>query len=282
MIKLWKHSGFIIVFQRLIILLGPLRGILIFYHRLVSSRKPKSDYAESHFTGIDKKAMLNNLRSNGFSKGIDLPEKYVTDILAFTGSTSITVGAHPGVIISTGDQAPPIKHIADYSYRNPHRSCAAINAISNDPAILGIAREYLGVANPVLYSTIMYWSFPKRDTSGNIISDNRQKKLFHFDVSDSKALSLFFYLTDVDENSGPHIVIAGTNHNRTLFNLLNWRLSDERAKKKYGDRIQALTGKRGTGFFEDLLNYHKHSLPHEASPRLMLALNYVIHRQPRS
>ncbi len=152
-------------------------------------------------------------------------------------------------------------------------------SLHDDPTILGIAGEYLGVGNPIVHSTNLYWSFSKQKSKKTKAPDDR--KLFHFDVSDSKAVSLFFYLTDVDETSGGHTIIAVCTHNnRTLFNLLHWRLSEKLALKRYKNQIRYIAGKKGTGFFEDLLNYHKHTWALTDKPRLMLTFNYVIHRQP--
>ena len=43
--------------------------------------------------------------------------------------------------------------------------------------------------------------------------------------------------------------------------------------------IEVITGSRGTGFFEDVLAYHR-EVPCR-KPRLMLQLSYVLVRRPR-
>jgi hypothetical protein len=279
-IRLWKNSGFRIVLERAVTVLGPLRSLLIRYHtsrnKKIKASHPKEN---TKFPLVDAAQVAANLQSKGYSTGISLPEESVADICLFAYNTPLIVGNHQPVVITPYHTIPPIKGISNYFYRNPHKSCGSIYEIAHDPVILEVCRQYLNVPNPILYSTNMYWSFPKIGKSGEKRGQGDQK-LFHFDVSDSKALSLFFYLTDVAEDSGPHVVIERTNNNRTLFNLLNWKIDDALAEKKYPGKIITITGNKGTGFFEDLLNYHKHSWPSNDRPRLLLMMNYVINRRP--
>ena len=89
---------------------------------------------------------------------------------------------------------------------------------------------------------------------------------------------MFVYLTDVDEQSGPHVVIRGTQRRVTPSQILRRTISDEYARRKYGERIEVITGPRGTGWFEDITSYHKQA----AGPnvRLMLSIIYSLHRRP--
>lgn len=66
-----------------------------------------------------------------------------------------------------------------------------------------------------------------------------------------------------------------------IFNILNWKMNDETAERVFGDKIKTIIGPKGTGFFEDLLNYHKHEYATQKAPRLMLAFTYVIHHKPK-
>lgn len=73
--------------------------------------------------------------------------------------------------------------------------------IANDLAVLSIVQDYLG-ATPTI-SILICWSIPKDGVA-------KDAQLFHRDVSDYKFVKLFIYLTDVVEESGPHLYIKQT------------------------------------------------------------------------
>jgi len=72
----------------------------------------------------------------------------------------------------------------------------------------------------------------------------------------------------VDRDTGPHTIISGTHKKRSLFEQLHRRLTDKQAIARYGEKITVMTGKRGSGFFEDTYCYHKGD--HPKKPRLVL------------
>jgi len=102
--------------------------------------------------------------------------------------------------------------------------------------------------------------------------------LFHYDLVDIKALTVFVYLTDVDEDSNPHVVIPGTQTRRTPAQILRRSLSDREAERRFAGRMRTITGPRGTGWFEDITTYHKQA--GGGKVRLMLTLLYSLHRRP--
>jgi len=83
----------------------------------------------------------------------------------------------------------------------------------NHPAIIDFLQMALGCV-PTLYSINAWWSFPGTSPVG----DGAQH--FHRDNDDWKFITLFLYLTDVDEDSGPHQLIVGSHTLQGMKTLL--------------------------------------------------------------
>lgn len=252
--RLQQHPGLIGVVRalRAICVLGPWQKLLIRYHQKFSANPPLPRQAQSLFDTLDVARAVADLNHNGVARGLQVPQQQVKEILRFCE-------LHP-----------------DNSHNNPHLSCETLNRIILDPKVLEVASQYLG-AEPILYQTSLYWSFPP----GN--EEDRKKKpthkpRFHYDIGDYRALVLFIYLTDVDEQGGPHIVIEGTHRKKTLRQLLTRFLSDEKAYRRYSNQIRIIYGTSGEGFFEDLTCYHKRSTA--TKKRLMLTISYMLQRTP--
>ena len=148
-------------------------------------------------------------------------------------------------------------------------------AIVNDPVILEIATRYLGF-RPKYFRDRLWFSFPGNyDVS--LRRHMNQTVDFHFDLPGSQFTFFYasFYLSNVDENSGPHTMIKGS-HRQKPFNmkLSRSRRSEVEINGAYGPEKEIIiTGKAGTGFLEDASCYHRALAPtkHE---RLMLQIRY--------
>ena len=109
------------------------------------------------------------------------------------------------------------------------------------------------------------------------VKTNDQEKygnaqFFHWDNDFSKFLKLYIYLTDVDDDSGPHIYIPKTHKNKKLKTILP-RLYDDnliydlyKTKKKY-------KGKIGSIFFTDGYGIHKGEIPNK-NPRIIINVHF--------
>ncbi len=157
----------------------------------------------------------------------------------------------------------------DKNFRG-YRAEAVIRApgmlkLLNDPRILALVEQYLGCA-PTLYSVNAWWSDVPLEPDPNFL------QLFHRDFDDWKFCVLFIYLTDVDEESGPHQVIAGSHLEETDGVGIEF---SKQCAERYGDRIVSLTGPAGSMFLVNTLAIHRGLTPTKKH-RLMAWARYGI------
>ncbi|MFN0109784.1 MAG: hypothetical protein ACKVZH_13095 [Blastocatellia bacterium] len=230
--------------------LGPWQSLLVKHHQRRNQNPALPRNPSSLFAELNARKTVADLNQAGYAHGIQLPESQINQIVEFCGQQDACA--------------------------NPHLHCQTVHQIAHDPKLLEVVKGYFGT-EPVLYSSSLYWTWPP------LTEEKHQQALalkskFHYDVGDFKTLIVFIYLTDVDESSGPHVVIAGTHKQKTLMRLLTRYLNDSVAYAEFSDRINVITGQRGAGFFEDLTCYHKHSVGQKA--RLMLTICYLLQRKP--
>jgi hypothetical protein len=223
--------------------------IKIFRKTTRNEQFPLSEGLLLPFLDVDRAAW--DLEQSGYTPGTVLPAKIVNEVLEYCSK------------------------MQSKKYGNPHLSCEVVSRIAHDPKIVGVAKRYLGV-EPILYATRIYWTFPRSNRAK--LTNSPDIRQFHYDVNDFKSLTVFVYLTDVDIDCGPHVVIEGTHGKKSLKQLINPYLKEDLANKAYGKRIKAITGEKGTLFFEDLTCYHQHATG--TKPRLVLTINYLLQRKP--
>jgi hypothetical protein len=165
---------------------------------------------------------------------------------------------------------------------NPHRECAEVDLVARNSLIVDVARKYLE-CEPIVWLTQLKWTLPSPDHSGPDVTAHQEpiqydSHSFHYDILDWRSLTLFIYLTDVDADSGPHVVVEGTNSRKSLSEIRGITIDDDSVERKYGSRIRTILGQKGTAFIEDTSSLHKVAAGHKN--RLMLSIDYVIGRRP--
>lgn len=160
-------------------------------------------------------------------------------------------------------------------------NCPHFLEIATDPLRLGIAQRFLGTV-PQIITVAAWWSFAKADTA-------KAAQLFHLDLDDYRFFKFFIYLTDVDEEAGPHVYVPTTNRQDTLVAARgraatpeafdNWmgtlRKSDEDVVAAFGIEPVRLTGKAGTNFIASTRGIHKGLLP-KSKNRLVCQVAYGV------
>jgi hypothetical protein len=249
------HRSWLWAFRKIryVLVQGPWQPLVVRYHQLTSHNPPLAVDTGTLFPTLDVDGTAARLRRDAYSAGFQVPDEMVESIVAYARST----GAR--------------------WIDGPHSTCPAIERIARDPAIVAVARDYLR-AEPVLLETRMYWTLPFPDEHGRVFH-TADGGMFHYDVADVKSMTVFLYLTDVDADSGPHVVIKGTQARRTPHQILRRMLDDTTAHQQYGGRIVTILGPRGTGWFEDITTYHKQA--HGTKVRLLLSMTYSLQRRSR-
>ncbi len=164
-------------------------------------RKPQADVNRELF------GLLSELNE----KGVVVPElkfdrRKIADVRAYLDPLPVYRGSH---ILSSDYTLRPFAEVqkdsafagytVDQLLRAPH-----LVDFFNQPAIVDFIEAAFGCV-PTLYSLNAWWSFPATSPTG----DGMQR--FHRDTDDWRFLTLFIYLTDVDEGAGPHQLVAGSH-----------------------------------------------------------------------
>jgi len=235
---------------RYVLVQGPWRPWLVRHYAAHNANPPLPARATTLFEDFDAAAAGRALGVDGYTGRFRVPDEMVAPVVDWTRA----VGA---------------KRIDD-----PHVDCEEVARIVHDPRVIDAARRFLG-AEPILFTSKIYWTTPRPGSSGAA-----EDGLFHYDLADVKSVTLFVYLSDVDGESGPHVVVRGTMRRVTPLEILRRMVSDEFILRRYPGRIETITGPRGTGWLEDITCYHKQA--GGTKVRLMLSVIYSLHRQPLS
>jgi hypothetical protein len=231
---------------------------------------------ESVFGEIDLQHVITSLEKESLYRGINLPKNLVQEILNFAKSEVCYGDRKPsfGFYYPQKVQAQSQygKSFVTANYFNTVETCPAIATLVHDPALAAIAAAYLGV-KPVHVSTRLWWSLAT-EASGH---DRRKAaQMFHYDLDDYRFLKFFFYLTDVNLSTGPHICVLGSHRRKKFMHeLFRKRFSDAAILQYYdAEKVIKICGNAGFGFAEDTLCFHKGDPPLHGD-RLMLQIEYA-------
>jgi len=170
-----------------------------------------------------------------------------------------------GKFVAPGE-APPQTHVAFFSNQTIIRAPHALE-IANDPRVLGIVSGFLG-AKPTISLLTAWWSMPHQDGKAE------EAERFHRDVDDIRFVKLFCYLTDVDEVSGPHMFVPGSQNIDRLTKIR--RYEDSEIVDAFGENsLSKFTGKAGTTFLENTYGFHR-GVPPTQKPRLLFQVLYSL------
>jgi hypothetical protein len=234
----------------------------------------------SLFNSISVSEAVAQIRQEGYYAGLHLPQPTVQAILNYAQT-------HP----CHGDRNSQYEFYIDQKAKAeaafsrkfllaayPSEPCSAITQLINDVNLKAIAAQYFG-SEPILVGSELLWSFP---VSSNATQRLKAAQVMHYDIDDYQCLKFFFYLTDVDENSGAHACITKTHRNKKLLHQImgqrSSKISDEKLIAEYGgeERVFTFCGKSGFGFVEDPFCFHRGN-PVKEKARLMLQVEYAAH-----
>lgn len=161
---------------------------------------------------------------------------------------------------------PPQTHVSHYA-NDAIAAAPHIFDIANDPRVLNTVERFLG-CKPTLAAIRVWWSTPSASETPEHAEN------FHRDVDDLRFVKLFVYLTDVDDQSGPHIYAVGSHRKNVLTRI--GRFTDAEVAAACGDEtIRRFTGPAGTSFLENTYGLHR-GLPPVRHPRMILQPLYTL------
>ena len=223
-------------------------------------------------TSVDSDSLpeVKQLRSQGVAMGFNLNSKQKAEIWDYALNAPCYGNRKLGNAFQYGDT----HKFATAHYFNTQQDCFTIDELCRDRSVLAIAKEFLA-GEPVLLGTTLWWSFANAGVALNSASRRRWGQLFHYDLDGAATLKFFFYLTDVDRESGPHVIVQNSARKKPLIFQIRRRGWTESALKKYyrAEDFLTITGSAGFGFIEDPFCFHR-GIPPLTKDRLMLSLNY--------
>jgi hypothetical protein len=229
---------------------------------------------ESIFPPLNIAAIVSEIQRNGYYSGLMIPPKVVKEFSDFATSNICYGNRDPKMGFYHYEKENILEEnpgILLGSFYNLSTSCPTIKLIEEDPQILQIAALYLK-SKPILQGTNMWWSFAADSSEQD---RSKAAQMYHMDLDDYQFIKFFFYLTDVDENSGPHVIVKETHINKKLSHQLKLRrFTDQEIIDEYGlDKIITLCGSAGFGFIEDTLCFHK-GYPPYTKDRLVIQVEF--------
>lgn len=167
------------------------------------------------------------------------------------------------------DEVPAGVNVASYSLATMLR-CPHVLGLMNDPRVLSMTTAYLGCA-PTISGARIDWYRPHGEKPADV-------QRFHRDYDDWKFVKLFVYLTDVDDETGPHEYIARSHKRSGRVRARPYQ--PEQIAEEYGQQaFTRVRGPRGTSFMADTWGIHKGNVPVRAA-RVMLQVQYSIFPVP--
>jgi hypothetical protein len=238
---------------------------------------PSNEGILGNMTGKNIETALSNLVNNGFHVFEQrLPAELCSKIQNYALREKVTRQRIDGEI-----RDGEIREIFDRKNPQALRYHLSMNQVLANPeiqklsidfSILTVAQAYLRT-EPILDIPTLFWSTGLHDRG-----DIEAAQFFHFDMDRIKWLKFFFYITDVNEETGPHCFVKSSHRSGGIpQELLQYgyaRHSDEEVAKYYHpDQFVEFIAPKGTIIAEDTRGLHK-GKPIKSGDRLMMQLQF--------
>jgi hypothetical protein len=240
-------------------------------------RHEPRDIRSDLFPDLPLDQRVADLERDGIALGMELRKDVFDEIRAWADSTPVYGNICPQWGYYAKDRAEAEKKAGKKftvgHYFNTHE-CPVVERLTRDPALEEIAKRYVGPRAKYL-STHMWWSYANDVAESD---RNAYAQQYHFDLDDYRFMKFFFYLTDVDDESGPHTYMRGTHHAKKLKDLFPMRrFTDEEIHRQWGkERETKVYGKAGSGFIVDTFGIHK-GTPPKKRDRLVIEFEWGQH-----
>jgi hypothetical protein len=146
-----------------------------------------------------------------------------------------------------------------------------IQRLMMEEAVLKVVRAHLG-CEPIYSILQMWWS----NALGGGKASSAGGQIFHYDMDRVRFLNVFFYLTDVDTNTGPHVYVRRSHRKIPPPLRRDGRLHEDEIAAHYDPAdVVELLGKKGSVLFVDTSGFHRGKPPVEKD-RLILQFSFAI------
>jgi hypothetical protein len=233
----------------------------VFQRLYAEKRIPFDSQAASYFAALSAATQAQTaaeIRSKGYSVlPVQLSAAACDELAAFSKTTvAEAIGTKAEVISeSLYDESNP--RVVRFKYKPQDLvKSDVVQRLLADPVLINIVQEYFG-APALVDSVAMWWSLGKGDPASSDLA-----QLYHFDFDRPKWLKVFFYVSDVDQDNGPHVFVKGSHaaeeRRAHLLKRGYVRIADEEIEAVYSkDAVAEITGPKGTVFLEDTSGFHK-------------------------
>ena len=224
---------------------------------------PKALEAYKTTADMDCAEATESLHRNGYAMLPDmLSPLQISEMKEFLAKENVLLRNGARV---RAHQIPAGATLADFSLETVLR-CPHVLTLANTPTIIRMAIDYLGCL-PTISTIGIRWSFPGAN-------EEATTQAFHRDPDDWRFFKLFVYMTDVDEESGPHLYVPRSHLTAGSIYARRFDLTD--IETTYGkNSITAVTGPARTTFVADTYGVHAGPIP-KSKPRLMLEVGYSV------
>jgi hypothetical protein len=205
-------------------------------------------------------------------------------------ATQDRIGRYVG---HTAEQFPFGSHSLSDIVAAPHLIEAAL---SDD--MIAMAAAHLG-CTPILSSLQVWWNFSEHRANpvaeaGASLTDNSPRH-YHRDLNDFRMFWVYLYLTDVDDDCGPHQILKGSGSYRNIerrlrssaaeFNVgqffyqYGYQIPDGVLDELFPDAVTTFSGAAGATLLSNGFNFHRIRYP-LVKPRLMFAARFSLYQAP--
>lgn len=220
---------------------------------------------------VDIREQLVNFEKDGVLTGMpSIDDRRLKELLSYFQSQPCHDPWRPHLGLFPWNQTPSQDcnmgmYSAEQIVRAPY-----VMEMFNHPRLLALAEAYLG-CKPTLDNMGCWWSYSDR-----VIAKGTQQ--FHRDFDSLGGFKVFFYLTDVTTEHGPHEYVRGSHACQSLDTGAG--IPDELLWQHYdASKALVITGKAGTSFIADTFGIHRGQLPSKGF-RLLLSAQYNLTVSP--
>lgn len=249
---------------------------------LIQSQNPQyyTDQLEMHphspFDTAQIDRWVAEMRQEAVSFGLQLPQPMVQQILHHATATPCVEPGYEGEFfikdVGKDGRLSPERTVLRALVRDTEQ-CSAIEKLVRDPVLLTLVRRYLGYY-PRQITRHLTWScvtdLPPEERSRRYLPTQ-----YHYDIAGYNFMTAYFYITDVDADSGPHMMIKRSHLQKPLKMLLSsGRQSEQTIFQHYKTKdLLSIQGPAGFGFVQDPSCFHKVQPP-KTHHRLLLQIRY--------